>query len=431
MLSVWCRFVTLVFLLLGVSVSTADDEERKAWACFGNFHNFLGINCPQDRQVELVSMMNGAKHSSQNCPPVTTDLENFRADCCSFAHGDCVIRTHPNNFPVECSTRPFCRPQSRLADTGPQCNSNDFPKFTHYTEITYRCIVPPITTPTTRSTTKRESTTGRKSTPNTNSSSNSSFGTTTTDSSTPLTQKNVTDSSTPLTQKNVDDESDNFTPAMIGGMLAGIVGLILTIFIFMFYWGRKRHIRISGKNQSNMWDFLLSNTMSVRAFRGYDNFSSSRYSQGSEEGSPGVRKTMWLPNISLDSGQGHSNVTSDDNCSVVTVERHSAVHAAAVGSRSPAAAPAAAARTTSTPTTFAASTAGESSADRGRRVVSARVDTVNGTAFATVAGFSGVVAPEDFSVGGEGGESTLENVKRSSSSPEMGAEFTNPAINNL
>ena len=36
-----------------------------------------------------------------------------------------------------------------------------------------------------------------------------------------------------------------------------------------------------------------------------------------------VQPVVWLPNISLDSGQGgESVVTSDDNVSVVTVERH-------------------------------------------------------------------------------------------------------------
>ena len=90
---------------------------------------------------------------------------------------------------------------------------------------------------------------------------------------------------------------------------------------------RKRQIRIAGKpQQSSVWDFLLANSMSVRAFRGYDNFSSSRQSVSSEDGSPVIRKTVWLPNISLDSGQGESAVTSDDNISVVTVE-----HAAAGG----------------------------------------------------------------------------------------------------
>ena len=70
--------------------------------------------------------------------------------------------------------------------------------------------------------------------------------------------------------------------------------------------------------------------MSVRAFRGYDNFSSSRQSVSSEDGSPVIRKTVWLPNISLDSGQGESAVTSDDNISVVTVE-HAAAGGGAVG----------------------------------------------------------------------------------------------------
>ena len=93
---------------------------------------------------------------------------------------------------------------------------------------------------------------------------------------------------------------------------------------------RKRQIRIAGKPQSSVWDFLLANTMSVRAFRGYDNFSSSRQSVSSEDGSPVTRKTVWLPNISLDSGQGESAVTSDDNISVVTVE-HAAAGAAAGG----------------------------------------------------------------------------------------------------
>lgn len=83
---------------------------------------------------------------------------------------------------------------------------------------------------------------------------------------------------------------------------------------------RKRQIRISGKAQNTVWDFLLSNSMSVRAFRGYDNFSSARSSVSSEDGSPVIRKTVWLPNISVDSGHGDT-ITSDDNCSVVTIER--------------------------------------------------------------------------------------------------------------
>ena len=114
--------------------------EKRAWACYGNFHNFLDISCPADHKVELISMMNGAKPTNQNCSGVTTGVDNFRKECCSFRQGDCVIETHRNNFPVECSNFQFCQPQSRLADTGPKCNSNNFPKFTHYTEITYKCI---------------------------------------------------------------------------------------------------------------------------------------------------------------------------------------------------------------------------------------------------------------------------------------------------
>nr|KAG5699371.1 hypothetical protein BaRGS_008279 [Batillaria attramentaria] len=84
-------------------------------------------------------------------------------------------------------------------------------------------------------------------------------------------------------------------------------------------------VRITGGKppQSSVWDFLLANTMSVRAFRGYDNFSSTRTtaSHSSEEsGSPVIRKTVWLPNISLDSGHGDTVVTSDDNCSIFTTD---------------------------------------------------------------------------------------------------------------
>ena len=95
---------------------------------------------------------------------------------------------------------------------------------------------------------------------------------------------------------------------------------------------RKRKIRTISSAaktpQSSVWDFLLANSMSVRTFRGYDNFSSAHTtgSHSSEEsGSPVIRKGVWLPNISVDSERRPSEtpvVTSDDNVSVVTVERN-------------------------------------------------------------------------------------------------------------
>ena len=133
-------FLLNIFFLFFIFYFSHSGVEKRAWACYGNFHNFLDISCPPDRKVKLISMMNGAKPTNQGCPDMTTDMDNFRKECCTFQQGDCVIETHHNNFPVECSNLHFCRPQSRLADTWPQCNSNDFPKFTHYTEITYMCI---------------------------------------------------------------------------------------------------------------------------------------------------------------------------------------------------------------------------------------------------------------------------------------------------
>ena len=78
-------------------------------------------------------------------------------------------------------------------------------------------------------------------------------------------------------------------------------------------------------NSSTVWDFLLSHTVASRTFRrGYDNFgSNSNCSSVSSEGdlqSPTARKTTWLPNITVDSGNFDTNsVTSDDNISRVNV----------------------------------------------------------------------------------------------------------------
>ncbi|XP_070189726.1 uncharacterized protein [Littorina saxatilis] len=323
-----CPLLLLLVLHTVLHIAVCDEdgegEEKRAFACYGTSHNFLDINCPQGRQVALVSMMDGAKRRDNDCPGMTTNDEMYREDCCTFSEGDCVIATQSNQLPTECNSVHFCRPQARLASTGPTCNKKDFPEFTHYTEIKYRCIVPlkETTTTTTSTTTTRPPI---NVTNITVTSSNSSTSNTT--STLPYT---VHKTQKVKVGQVTDTDSDDFTPAIVGGMMAGIVGLLLTVFIFMFYWGRKRQVRISGKNQTSVWDFLLANSMSVRAFRGYDNFSSSRQSVSSEDGSPVARKTVWLPNISLDSGHGESALTSDDNCSVVTLE-HAARRSSFVG----------------------------------------------------------------------------------------------------
>ncbi|PVD28352.1 hypothetical protein C0Q70_10939 [Pomacea canaliculata] len=272
-------------------------------------------------KVKITEVGNGAKLLTQQCP-LPADDSNYRAECCSYVEGDCYIPSR-NAFPTECQNVNNCQPRATWADTSKDCNTNDFPPQTHYMEITYTCVagdkttlVTTVTTQTTSPTTTMDNTT------------------TTTITTThhhhvhrqhcrqqrgcsPAPQhrgtRNGRRSGTSLS--NYTCGLLTVTPAMVGGMIAGIAGLLLTIFIFIFYWGRKRQIRISGKAQNTVWDFLLSNSMSVRAFRGYDNFSSARSSVSSEDGSPVIRKTVWLPNISVDSGHGDT-ITSDDNCSV-------------------------------------------------------------------------------------------------------------------
>ncbi|KAK7486594.1 hypothetical protein BaRGS_00022119 [Batillaria attramentaria] len=299
---------------------------QKASACYGTHQNFLEIDCSPTMRVDILAIKNGAKKLSAECP-LPTDETNYKADCCHYSEGDCLIESI-NTFPMECHEVSYCTPRATWADTTQHCNGNVYPSQTHYTEITFKCVQvrnPPkeiTTTATTSSVTNTTVTYPNDAAGRTQSFEPPTNGTT---ASLNTTVKPVAQTGHVAVVENPSADTDSFTPAMIGGMIAGIIGLMLTIFIFMFYWGRKRQVRITGGKppQSSVWDFLLANTMSVRAFRGYDNFSSTRTtaSHSSEEsGSPVIRKTVWLPNISLDSGHGDTVVTSDDNCSIFTTD---------------------------------------------------------------------------------------------------------------
>ncbi|KAH9489642.1 hypothetical protein Btru_045548 [Bulinus truncatus] len=113
---------------------------------------------------------------------------------------------------------------------------------------------------------------------------------------------NDTGSSSGKTQEHTAYQkasSDELSDAMVGAIVGGSLGMMLTFVVFVFYWGRKRHLRIVGKHQTTVWDYLLSQTFTVRGTRGYDHFSSIRSSASSdgEASSPTVRKNLWLPNI--------------------------------------------------------------------------------------------------------------------------------------
>ncbi|XP_071113199.1 salivary glue protein Sgs-3-like [Haliotis cracherodii] len=136
-------------------------------------------------------------------------------------------------------------------------------------------------------------------------------------------EMDVTFTTTAVTVKSSSASTSSFafTTGMMGGMTAAIVGLMLTIFGFIFYWGRRRRKLSTTKanNSSTVWDFLLAHTVAARTFRrGYDNFSNNRESVSSETDAT-TGKTTWLPNIRVEPSLDTQSVTSDDNCSIVNI----------------------------------------------------------------------------------------------------------------
>ncbi|CAL1539500.1 unnamed protein product [Lymnaea stagnalis] len=320
----WIAVATLITACLG-----AGRGPLSASACYGNTNEWIRLECVEGEKINVTKIIHGAKLKSDNCPS-PADISTYRRECCLRNATDCLV-TVQDSASVECNGKVMCSVKSTWSMVSKECNQDNYLDHTNYMIMEYTCVGPPTSIPPVISSTQVKvtehdlkntttfliddkvietsldnTTTPR---PSTRTVDVTSVKTTTTSqpvsanvTATTLSSGTSTVSFVSNTQKHTatsTESKDELSDAMVGAIVGGSLGMLFTLMAFIFYWGRKRRLRIVGKSQPTVWDYLLSQTFTVRGTRGYDHFSSVRSSvmSDSEANSPTSRKTTWLPNI--------------------------------------------------------------------------------------------------------------------------------------
>jgi len=309
------NYVAVVLLqvvcLTLAALSPATYTESK---CFGNLNNAtlttLLLSCHDSHVIQVMSVSHGVKPKSQACDsPAKTDT--YRPACCLQAPGDCVL-TFPVDIMAQCNGVTSC---SQVAgwQTTYQCeDSQNFPIGTNYMKVEYVCIPGGSSTTTglgvSSSTQPTPVKTTHRPTQPTGPTPTSTDGSARPDRSTPTQPGRTTTPTQPTqrettqqaaTQQSLADE-DELSSGMVTAIIGASIGMLLIIVIFACYTGRRRTLRVEGKPQPSVWDYLLPTTFTVRGERGYDHFHNRRSvnSTTSSEGSTiGGGNTTWQPNI--------------------------------------------------------------------------------------------------------------------------------------
>uniref|UniRef100_A0A0B7AUC8 SUEL-type lectin domain-containing protein n=1 Tax=Arion vulgaris TaxID=1028688 RepID=A0A0B7AUC8_9EUPU len=313
--------VGVVAAMLLQCVGAQNEYLKTVTACFGNTNNYLRLECENGFYIHVLYVFHSAKIKTAGCiGPFSVDT--YRKECCGIQNTDCSIEVQ-DGASLQCENKTRCIAMATWSNTNKECDQDVFPPNTNYMQMDYMCIqsrgASYATTNRTTSTVSTSLSTTTTSLPPTTtssspkpSSSSSSTVVTTTSATIATTsrqsvQTNASIATTFLGKTssaahsggNKVQQEDELSDAMIGAIVGGCLGMLFTFVVFVFYWGRKRRLRIVGKPQPTVWDYLLSQTFTVRGSKGYDHFSSVRSSASSEgdPSSPGVRKNMWLPNI--------------------------------------------------------------------------------------------------------------------------------------
>ncbi|XP_005112966.2 uncharacterized protein LOC101861635 [Aplysia californica] len=264
-------------------------EIKTATACYGNTNNYLRLDCENGAVISVVKVIHGAKLKSEDCKSPAS-VDTYKRQCCLPHPDDCSLIVQ-NAATTQCNNKPNCDAVATWSITTKECDQDIYPPATNYMLMAYTCV---------------------------GGSSSASPGTEEITSSSAVTTPLVTsggDSTSPSkepdttvrersTQKQTGpapSDDDELSDAMIGAIVGGSLGMLLTFVAFVFYWGRKRRLRIVSRPQPTVWDYLLNQTFTVRGARGYDQFPSVRSSASSdgEANSPvtAMRRNTWLPNI--------------------------------------------------------------------------------------------------------------------------------------
>ncbi|XP_059172896.1 uncharacterized protein LOC131953633 [Physella acuta] len=346
--------VWLILLVLTSTLSPVASQSGLliAAACYGNINNYLRLDCGESGKIQVINVYHGTRAKSYNCTSPAS-VDTYNKECCNRIPSDCMMRVADSAY-VVCNNNARCTVASTWSNANKECDQDTYPQNSNYMLMEYRCLGittaaettttsiktidrnqlitnsttawPTTAWPTTAASTTESTTvatnnkpTGYKSTllqPLTTQPPTHPFPTPLptdqTPSQAPTQQSTVARNSTGRvynhtqpalsafsTERQSAKSEEELSNAMVGAIIGGSLGMFLTLVAFIFYWGRKRHLRIVGKPQPTVWDYLLSQTFTVRGSRGYDHFSSVRSSASSdgEAGSPVVRKNMWLPNI--------------------------------------------------------------------------------------------------------------------------------------
>ncbi|KAK3789743.1 hypothetical protein RRG08_036036 [Elysia crispata] len=311
-------------------------------ACYGTFNGYLNLVCEPGEHVEVSSTMYGVKPRSLECRRFAT-MNHQQPECCQPGPDDCVVYPPPGG-PMKCPLHvPTCNLVADWVNTFTDCDQSVFPLTTNYMSVFYTCEKDdPVLDRTTDFSSNKPPKETDKTTPDSAQMATSLAPALSTEAGGGERSRLVPDAGLEETEDTEDNttfsvmlSSENhssdveLSDSMVAAVVGGSIGMCLTLVLFIFYWGRKKRLRIVSNKQPTVWDYLLTNTFTVRGYNGYDHFSSkSTRSSASSEGdggSPVIRKNMWLPNIIQSSEELQDDAVSNydnTNYKVPKVEVH-------------------------------------------------------------------------------------------------------------
>ncbi|CAG5124683.1 unnamed protein product [Candidula unifasciata] len=267
-----------------------------ATACYGNTNNYLRLDCVNGYYIHVLRVIHAAKLKTADCvSPASVDT--YKRECCGYHVTDCNIIVQ-DGASIVCENKSRCDAVATWSNTNKECDQDIYPPNTNYMKMEYMCRrirddnVQITTTASTQPRTSSVSTT-TSTTETTTTVTTTNPDITTTSASTSVAVNTTSGvvrgktSSAAVQSGHTRSPQDNeeLSDAMIGAIVGGCLGMVFTFVVFIFYWGRKRRLRIVSKPQPSVWDYLLSQTFTVRGAKGYDHFSSIR-SSASSQGDP-------------------------------------------------------------------------------------------------------------------------------------------------
>lgn len=269
-------FLIIIYLSLVSSNLPLDVSTKENIACYGNYHNFVKLECMNPQViVNVTKVLLGAKPAGKNCP-MTTNTDNYKEECCRPEIDDCMIPAS-SQVAIRCIGQNVCEIQTIWALLTDVCQPKIYPRFTNFMSVHYQCGTPKEKSSAATTAAQKSSTI--KSTNQPKMPVDKTESTTILHFTTLLERTSSSVETSPSSAAYFVNKPKSSMTGIIIGISCGFLGMLLSALGVWIYCSRKNQASTKPTSQelpppSHFLENILSYSKTRKSFcKGYNNFS--------------------------------------------------------------------------------------------------------------------------------------------------------------